>query len=126
MCTPVTNRKKVESMRILLFSFLVYLTTFTILFKGFKQNFFGVHYLLIFTFLFWFFIVLQYFGNATQDLANFLGFEMASNLIYACSIALLFIAFVRLKMEVVRIHRAMRRLIVQQEIVNIRNDLEKK
>jgi hypothetical protein len=112
-------------MRLFFFSAILYSLNMIILFRGFKKNFFSIRHLFTFSITFWVLFTLVHFDGITQNLASTLGFKVASNLIYVCAIALLFLAFIRIKLELIRVQRTMRHLIYQIEFNSIKKDFER-
>lgn len=63
----------------------------------------------------------QKFDGVGQNVATFLGFKIASNLIFVLSITILCIFLLKLKITTVKLNRALRQSIIQTELIRLKD-----
>lgn len=111
-------------MKLFLISLLMYLSTSILLVNYFRKNLIELRHILFFTLLFWGGFVFLANGEPTNKLAEIVGFNLASNMIFFFGFFVFSIYLIKLRMEIVVLNRKLRKLMNNVEIEKLRGFLK--
>ena len=107
----------------MLFSVIVYSLILIALLSSFHRSLLQIKDIILFTIAFWFSFLMIAQPGFTTKIANFFGFQIASNFLFATSIFTLFVYILKLKFKIIIIERNMRGYINSTEIQKLRDIL---
>lgn len=102
---------------------LMYIAFLTLLVKAFQEHVIKIKDLFAFTIIFWSFYVVLRNEQLLSEIANYFGFQVASNLIFAGISVVLSGYMIKLHFKVVTLERKLRSLVFTNELEKIKKIL---